>query len=82
MPLSSIHGDVSGKTWMQSVILGSAGAQLRQSPRPTPLLGEAGKPSRERTELLVNIDPRQRSSSFKCASLAGISVRPVRPITD
>ena len=42
---------------MQSVILGSAGAQLRQSPRPTPILGEAGKPSRERTELLVNIDP-------------------------
>lgn len=64
MPLSSIHGDISEKTSMQSVFSGSAGAQLRQSPRPTPLLGKTGKPSRERTELLVNIDPANVRPTF------------------
>jgi hypothetical protein len=54
---------------------------LRQSPRSTPLAGKAGKPSRDRHELLVNIAHGKVRHPLKCASLAGLSLQPVRSIT-
>jgi len=54
---------------------------LHQSPRSTSLSGKAGKPSRDRHELLVNIAHGKARHPLKCASLAGLSLQPVRSIT-